>query len=75
MKISIEYCVVCNYQPRAASLAAEIRQRFPDAELVMIPSRGGRFEVLRDGKPVYEKSKTGRHAKPGEVVSLLETTT
>jgi selenoprotein W-related protein len=53
-------------------LAAEIRQRFPEAELQMIPSRGGRFEILRDGKPVYEKSKTGRHAKPGEVLSLLE---
>jgi selenoprotein W-related protein len=56
-------------------LAAEIRERFPEAELKMIPSRGGRFEVLLDGQPVYEKSKTGRHAKPGEVLSLLETKT
>lgn len=38
----------------------------------MIPSRGGRFEVLRDGVPVYEKSRTGRHARPGEVIALLE---
>jgi selenoprotein W-related protein len=53
-------------------LAAEIRQRFPDAELQMIPSRGGRFEIMADGIPVYEKSKTGRHAKPGEILSLLE---
>jgi len=53
-------------------LAAEIRQRFPEAEIKLIPSRGGRFEVLRDGEPVYEKSKTNRHARPGEVVSLLE---
>lgn len=53
-------------------MAAEIRQRFPEAEVKLIPSRGGRFEILRDGKPVYEKSKTGRHAKPGEVLSLLE---
>jgi predicted Rdx family selenoprotein len=53
-------------------LAAEIRSRFPDAELTMTRSRGGRFEVLRDGMPVYEKSKTGRHAKPGEIISLLE---
>jgi selenoprotein W-related protein len=56
-------------------LAAEIRQRYPEAELQMIPSRGGRFEILRDGKPVYEKTKTGRHAKPGEVLSLLEQNT
>jgi selT/selW/selH-like putative selenoprotein len=53
-------------------LAAEIRQRFPDAEIQMIPSRGGRFEINADGKPIYEKSKTGRHAKPGEVLLLLE---
>jgi hypothetical protein len=39
----------------------------------MIPSRGGRFEVMRDGVPVYEKSKTHRHAQPGEMISLLET--
>jgi hypothetical protein len=41
----------------------------------MIKSRGGRFEVMRDDKPVYEKSRTGRHAKPGEIISLLETNT
>jgi len=34
-------------------------------------SSGGRFEVFRDGVPVYEKSKTGRHAQPGEVLALL----
>jgi selT/selW/selH-like putative selenoprotein len=53
-------------------LAAEIKQRFPEAELKMIPSRGGRFEVLADGVPIFEKSKLGRHAKPGEIISLLE---
>jgi selT/selW/selH-like putative selenoprotein len=53
-------------------LAAEIRQRFPDVELEMTPSRGGRFEVTVDGQPVFEKSKLGRHAKPGEVLSLIE---
>lgn len=38
----------------------------------MIPSRGGRFEVIADDVPVFEKSKLGRHAKPGEIISLLE---
>ena len=37
----------------------------------MLPSSGGRFEVLRDGVPVFEKSKTKRHAAPGEIVELL----
>lgn len=38
----------------------------------MIPSRGGRFEVLRDGVPVFEKSKLDRHARPGEILELLQ---
>jgi hypothetical protein len=28
--------------------------------------------VTRDGVPVFQKSKLGRHAQPGEVVKLLE---
>jgi selT/selW/selH-like putative selenoprotein len=52
-------------------LAAEIRESFPGTDIAMIPSSGGRFEVLRDGVPVFEKSKTKRHAAPGEIVELL----
>ena len=37
----------------------------------MIPSRGGRFEVTKDGVPIFEKSKLDRHARPGEILSLL----
>jgi len=37
------------------------------------PSYGGRFEVSRDGAPIFEKSKLGRHAKPGEILELLST--
>jgi selT/selW/selH-like putative selenoprotein len=51
---------------------AELQERFPDAEITLIPSGGGRFEVVRDGVPVYQKSKLKRHPEPGEVVRLLE---
>jgi hypothetical protein len=27
--------------------------------------------VSRDGVPIFQKSKLGRHAKPGEIVELL----
>jgi predicted Rdx family selenoprotein len=37
----------------------------------MLPSRGGRFEVTLDGAPVFEKSKLGRHAPPGEILKLI----
>jgi selT/selW/selH-like putative selenoprotein len=55
-------------------LAAEIRQRFPNADVELIPSGGGRFEVTRNGRPVFQKSKLGRHAQPGEVVRILSET-
>jgi hypothetical protein len=53
-------------------LAAEIRSRFPNAEVELIQSRGGRFEVVADGVAVFEKSKLARHAQPGEIVRILE---
>jgi selT/selW/selH-like putative selenoprotein len=52
-------------------LAAAIREKFPTAEIEMIPSSGGRFEVTHDGKPIFQKSKLGRHAQPGEILHLL----
>jgi selenoprotein W-related protein len=53
-------------------LAAELAERFPDAEIDLIASGGGRFEVSKDGVPIFRKSKLGRHAEPGEVLRLLE---
>jgi hypothetical protein len=53
-------------------LAAEIEERFPDADVELIPSHGGRFEVVADGAPVFQKSKVGRHAEPGEIIASLE---
>ena len=53
-------------------MAAEIRSRFPDAEVELIESRGGRFEVVADGVAIFEKSKLARHAKPGEILRILE---
>jgi predicted Rdx family selenoprotein len=53
-------------------LAAELEKEFPGAKISLKPSGGGRFEVSRDGTPVFEKSKLGRHARPGEVAQLLK---
>jgi selenoprotein W-related protein len=41
-------------------------------ELTLVPSEGGRYEVTVDGKLVYSKLQTGRHAEPGEVVGLVK---
>jgi len=56
------------------SLANDLLKKFePDIESVsMVPSDGGRFEVSINGKLVYSKLQTKRHAEPGEVVGLVE---
>ena len=52
-------------------MAAELEQHFPDARVELKPGSGGRFEVSKDGAPIFQKSKLGRHAESGEIVSLL----
>lgn len=58
MIVTIEYCTQWSYKPRAAGLAAKFEQQF-DAEVVLIPSTGGVFEVVVDGKLIYSKKETG----------------
>ena len=52
-------------------MAAAIRERYPNADVTMNPSGNGRFEVSLDGVLVFEKSKLGRHAQPGEILRLV----
>jgi len=42
--------------------------------LTLIPSSGGRFEVMANDTLLFSKKDLGRHAEPGEVVKLLEET-
>jgi selenoprotein W-related protein len=55
-------------------LAAELLQEHEGEieGLTLVPSDGGRFEVQVDGRLIYSKLETGRHAEPGEVMRLLE---
>ncbi len=55
-------------------LANELLKNFePETEsITLIPSEGGRYEVTVNDTLVYSKLQTGRHANPGEVVSLVE---
>ena len=55
------------------SLGTELIKEFePEIEtLTLIPSDGGRFEVLVNDRPIYSKLETKRHAEPGEVRRLV----
>jgi selenoprotein W-related protein len=38
----------------------------------LIPSSGGVFDVTVDGKLIFSKKAVRRHAEPGEVVRILQ---
>ena len=52
-------------------MSAEIKEKYPDAEVVLKASAGGVFEVTVDGKDVFSKKALGRFPEPGEVVGKV----
>jgi selT/selW/selH-like putative selenoprotein len=53
-------------------LAAELKQVYPDAQVRLIQSSGGVFEVAVDGRAVFSKKALRRHAEPGEVLKAVQ---
>ena len=53
-------------------MAAELKQAYPEADIKLIESSGGVFEVGVDGEPVFSKKKMRRHAAPGEVLNAIQ---
>ena len=52
-------------------MAAEIREHYPDADVRLVESSGGAFEVTVEGDLVYSKLALGRHAEDAEVLGLI----
>lgn len=53
-------------------MEARIKETYPDAEVELIESGGGVFEVVKDGELIYSKKRTGRHAEWEDVRARLE---
>ena len=75
MKISIEYCAQWNYLPRASSLEAELKSRFPGVKTKLISSGGGVYEIILDGELIFSKKTLGRFPDDGELVALIKQAT
>jgi len=43
-----------------------------DADIEFIKSSGGRFEVMKDGKLIYSKARTGNFPDEGEILNKLK---
>ncbi len=70
MKISIEYCTKWNYEPRASSLGELLKNKY-GADIQLIASDGGVFEIVVDGTLLYSKKKLNRFPEEGEVEGLI----
>ena len=44
----------------------------PSADIRLVPSSGGVFEVTVDGNLIFSKRALRRHAEPGEIVRLMQ---
>ena len=59
--------------PQAVGTAAEILQEMAEQveSLRLIPSGGGKFEVMANGRAAYSRAATSRFPEPGEVLEKL----
>ena len=71
MKISIEYCAMWNYLPKASSLEVELKNNFPQANISLISSGGGVFEISLNGHLIFSKKALNRFPDDGEIKKLV----
>ena len=71
MKISIEYCAMWNYLPKASSLEVELKNNFPQANISLISSGGGVFEISLNGDLIFSKKALNRFPESGEIKKLI----
>lgn len=63
--------------PKAFRAKDEIEKAYKDAEVFLIPKKGGFFDIIVDDKMVFSKTgkigtKTERFPEVGEVTSLIK---
>ena len=71
MKISIEYCAMWNYLPKASSLEVELKNNFPQADISLISSGGGVFEISLNDNLIFSKKALNRFPEDGEIKKLV----
>lgn len=72
-KVEIKYCTQCRWLMRSAWMAQELLTTFDGeiAELSLIPSTGGLFEVVADGEVVWSRKDLGRFPEITELKQVV----
>lgn len=73
-QVTVEFCMMWNYAPKAASLAEELFTHFRSeiSEMKLVPSSGGAFEVTVNGNKLYSKLDTGIFPKSEEIINKMQ---
>ena len=71
MKISIVYCAMWNYLPKASSLEVQLKNNFPQADISLISSGGGVFEISLNDDLIFSKKALNRFPEGGEIKKLI----
>ena len=71
MKISIEYCSIWNYLPKASSLEVELTNDFPEADVSLISSGGGVLEFCLNDSLIFSKKSLNRFPEDGEIKKII----
>ena len=63
LDITIEYCHLCEYGPRAAWIAGEILQQFGNeiSSFSLVPDEHGKFHVYFNGELMLQHSHNPHH--------------
>tara|TARA_R110000782_G_scaffold73615_6_gene147297 strand:- start:2570 stop:2857 length:288 start_codon:yes stop_codon:yes gene_type:complete len=72
-RLEIHYCTQCRFILRANWMAQELLMTFGEklGELVLVPSTGGVFTVLLDGKEIFSRKTEERFPESKELKQLI----
>jgi selenoprotein W-related protein len=57
--------------PKASSLEVELKNNFPQADISLISSGGGVFEISLNGDLIFSKKALNRFPESGEIKKLI----
>ena len=57
--------------PKASSLEVELKNNFPQADISLISSGGGVFEISLNGDLIFSKKALSRFPEGGEIKKLI----
>lgn len=72
-RVQIEYCTGCRWLPRATWMSQELLTTFENEinELVLVPGKGGIFDITVNGDLIFSRKEMGRFPESKELKQLI----